>query len=51
MGDIDKAVLIMREEGYIPTGQKRKSLIDGRDVVFLYHPHNCLIELLDGSSM
>ena len=46
--DIDEAVSIMRRDGYIPTGEKRKSVIDGRDVIFLYHPHNCLIELLDG---
>lgn len=46
--DIDRAVLKMRKDGYIPTSQKRKSIIGGRNVVFLYHPHNCLIELLDG---
>ncbi len=40
----------MQNQGYIPTGPKRRSVIDGRDVVFLYHIDNCLIELLDGKN-
>ncbi len=46
--DIDEALSQMREDGYIPTCEKTKSVIGGRDVIFLYHPHNCLIELLEG---
>lgn len=44
--NIDETVAELRKQGYLPTGKKRPSLIEGRDVIFLYHRFNCLIELL-----
>ena len=46
--DMEEAIEEMRGNGYIPTGTAQKSVIGGRNVIFMYHPHNCLIELLDG---
>lgn len=46
--DMDSAINKMRKDGYIPTCSKRQSLIDGKEVIFFYHPDSCLIELLDG---
>ncbi|MDE6025349.1 MAG: VOC family protein [Lachnospiraceae bacterium] len=45
--DIDTSVQELRVKGYFPTGRKTKSVIDGRDVIFLFHADNCLIELLE----
>lgn len=44
--NIDSAVTELRAQGYIPTTRKMASTIGGRDVIFLYHKKNCLIELL-----
>ena len=44
--NIDETVSELRKQGYLPTSKKQPSLIDGRDVIFLYHRSNCLIELL-----
>lgn len=46
--DIDKSIQELRKQGYLPIGEKTKSVIDDRDIVFLFHSDNCLIELLDG---
>ena len=45
--DFEKEFLELRQQGYIPTGLKKPSLIDGRNVVFLWHMYNVLIELLE----
>lgn len=44
---IDRTVEELRAQQYIPVGIKKKSLIDGGDVIFLYHTDNVLIELLE----
>lgn len=45
--DMDKTVSEMRDQGYIPIGTKKESLIDGKKVLFLYHIDNVMIELLE----
>lgn len=45
--NIDDTIAKLRAQGYLPTGRKQPSLIEGRNVIFLYHSHNCLIELLE----
>jgi methylmalonyl-CoA/ethylmalonyl-CoA epimerase len=45
--DIDAAVRQFREQRYLPIGIKKPSLIDGKDVVFLYHTDNVMIELIE----
>lgn len=45
--DMDAVVKQLRSQGYIPVTRRLKSTIDGRDVIFLYHKSNCLIELLN----
>ena len=45
--DIEAAVQKLRKEGYFPTGEKTRSVIGGRFVIFLFHTDNCLIELLE----
>ena len=46
VSDLDAAVAELREQGYIPTTRRMASTIGGKDVIFLYHTKNCLIELL-----
>ncbi len=47
--DIETDINRFREQHYIPVGAKKPSLIDGKEVIFLYHPDNVMIELLDMS--
>lgn len=35
--NIDMAVQELRIKGYFPTGKKTKSVIEGRNVIFLFH--------------
>jgi len=45
--NLDAEIQNFRKRGYIPICKKTKSLIDEKDVIFLYHRDSCLIELLD----
>lgn len=45
--NIDFTIEELRKQYYIPTGRKKKSLIDNGEVIFLYHTDNVMIELLE----
>jgi methylmalonyl-CoA/ethylmalonyl-CoA epimerase len=45
--DIDAAVADFRMQHYLPIGVKKPSLMDGRNVIFLYHQDNVMIELVE----
>lgn len=47
VNDIDEMVQSMRDEGYVPLGVKTHSVMNGCYVIFLFHPDNCLIELVE----
>ena len=47
--NIKKAVNEMRADGYIPISTAKSSLIEGRNVIFLFNADNVMIELLEGS--
>jgi len=47
VNNLDEAVAELRDQGYIPTTRRMPSTIGGRDVIFLYHTKNCLIELIE----
>lgn len=46
-GDIDEAVKKFREQGYLPVGSRKPSLIGGKDVIFMYHMNMVMIELVE----
>lgn len=48
--DLDKAVGTLRKQGYLPVSVRKRSLIGGRDVIFLYHPDSVMIELVEAGA-
>lgn len=44
---IEDTVQELRRQHYLPIGEKKESVIGGRNVIFLYHPDNVMIELLE----
>ena len=45
--NLEQTIVELREQGYLPIGKKKKSLIDGQNVIFLYHKDNFMLELLE----